>query len=61
MFGSAATARVLLEHGANVDRCEKVRDLQHEHALLMIICYGLTPYRLDGQLLWLQVIIITRR
>ena len=30
LFGSTATARVLLEHGASIDRCErKVRDLQH--------------------------------
>ena len=30
-FGSAATVRVLLEHGASVDLCTKVRDLQHAH------------------------------
>ena len=32
-FGSTAIARVLLEHGANVDLCEEVRDLQHAHTL----------------------------
>ena len=32
--GSAATVRVLLDHGAIVDHCEKkVRDVQHVHTL----------------------------
>ena len=30
-FGSAATARVLLDHGANIEHCDKVRDLKHAH------------------------------
>ena len=36
-FGSAATARVLLDHGAKVDYQEKVRDLEHIHTLGMVI------------------------
>ena len=32
-FGSADVARVLLKHGANVDLCNKVRDLEHVHTL----------------------------
>ena len=33
LFGCTATVRVLLEHGASVDRCDEVRDLQHAHTL----------------------------
>ena len=33
MLGYTATARVLLEHGASVDHCNDVRDLQHAHTL----------------------------
>ena len=32
-FGSAAAVRPLLEHGASVDLCNEVRDLQHAHTL----------------------------
>ena len=33
VLGSAATIRVLLEHGASVDCGSQVRDLQHAHTL----------------------------
>ena len=36
-LGSAATVRVLLDHGAKVDHCNNVRDLEHIHTLGMII------------------------
>ena len=37
VYGSAATARVLLDHGASVDLQAKVRDLEHIHTLGIII------------------------
>ena len=37
VFGSTATVRVLLDHGAKVDHCNNVRDLEHVHTLGMII------------------------
>ena len=33
VFGSAAMAKVLLDHGANVDHQTKVRDQEHVHTL----------------------------
>ena len=33
VFGSAATVRVLLEHGASVDLCNEVRDLHYAHTI----------------------------
>ena len=33
LYGSAAIARVLLDHGANVEYYAKVRDLGHVHTL----------------------------
>ena len=30
-LGFTATVRVLLEHGASVDLCDKVRNIQHMH------------------------------
>ena len=38
LFGSTAIARVLLEHGASVDHCDKVRNLQHMHTQFDLLC-----------------------
>ena len=62
VFGSTATVRVLLEHGASVDLCDEVRDsstcthILNDHLLL-----SHSLYRMGGQILFMQVLEVARR
>ena len=56
-FGSAATARVLLDNGANVEHCDKVRDLKHVATHTLNDHLMLSPSLQNGRsaLMWASV------
>ena len=53
-FGKTDSAKMLLDHGAVIDHCDKVKDLEHVYTYKQYnLSCDLTLLRLDTQLLWM--------